>query len=233
MPTVNPSPRTVLTTRYAAALDYARVLHADDVRKGTNIPYLSHLMSVSALVLEHGGSEDQAIAALLHDAAEDHGGDKMLDALHAEFGAVVADIVRACSDSLVEDPSTKAPWIERKKAYLAHLADRRHTPDMVVLVSAADKLHNARAILADYRRYGEALWERFNPAARGAGSCWYYDRLAVVLCERLDPLGSAAAALGSELRRTVDATLREVRGKRPDLDTEMESFDASPDGHPA
>lgn len=223
---MNPSPRPVLTARYTAALDYARVLHAGDVRKGTSIPYLSHLMSVSALVLEHGGTEDQAIAALLHDAAEDHGGEKMLEALHAEFGPNVADIVRACSDSLVEDRSAKAPWVERKRAYLAHLADGEHTPDVVVLVSASDKLHNARAIVADHRRHGEALWTRFNPSAGRAGSCWYYHRLAEVLGTRLAPLGADAVALASELRRTVDVLLAEVGARSADLETEMAAFDA-------
>lgn len=208
---MTPLPRPVLTARYTAALDFVRILHAGDVRKGTTIPYVSHLMSVSALVLEYGGSEDQAIAALLHDAAEDHGGEKMLDAVRAEFGDLVADIVRACSDSLVEDRSTKAPWRERKQAYLSHLADPASTIDAALLVSAADKLHNARAIVADFRRHRDELWNRFNPAAGRDGTCWYYDSLATALGKRLNRLGDDATALAAELRRTVDTLLDETR----------------------
>ncbi len=212
MPHVTNSP--LLTDRYSAAIERARMLHADDLRKGTAIPYLSHLLSVSALVLEHGGTEDQAIAALLHDAAEDHGGQAMLDELRVEFGDVVADIVAACSDSLVEDPTIKAPWWDRKRTYLAHVAQM---PQAAVLVSAADKLHNARAILADYRRHGEALWDRFNPAAGWAGVWWYYSALARELGERLQPLGPEAQALADELRRTVAALHDEVTAVHGDL----------------
>ena len=203
----------ILTARYTAAVERARILHSE-VRKGTTIPYLSHLLSVSALVLEHGGTEDQAIAALLHDAAEDHGGHRMLDIIRAEFGEVVGDIVEACSDSLVEDRTNKAPWWDRKRAYLAHL---QHAPDVAVLVSGADKLHNARAVLADYRRVGERLWGRFNPDADWLGSCWYYGRLADVLSARLESLGDDAQALAAELRRTVDGLHAEVGREHGDL----------------
>lgn len=221
------SPRPVLTARYTAALDYARVLHAGDIRKGTTIPYFAHLMSVSALVLEHGGTEDQAIAALLHDAAEDHGGEKMLDAVRAEFGDLVADIVRACSDSLVEDRSTKAPWRERKQSYLAHIADMSAD---AALVSAADKVHNARAVLADYRRHGDQLWTRFNRDAGCAGVCWYYGGLAQAFRVRLEQcdMSEDARALATELSRTVEALHTEVRsgGSCRDLDQRMRDFDA-------
>jgi (p)ppGpp synthase/HD superfamily hydrolase len=203
----------ILTARYTAAVDRARILHSE-VRKGTTIPYLSHLLSVSALVLEHGGTEDHAIAALLHDAAEDHGGHRMLDIIRAEFGDVVADIVAACSDSLVEDAAAKDPWWDRKREYLLHL---EHSPEEAVLVSGADKLHNARAVLADYRRVGERLWERFNPDAGWLGSCWYYGRLAEVLGGRLEPLGDDARALAAELRRTVEAIHTEVGAAHPDF----------------
>lgn len=222
------SPRPVLTARYTAALDYARVLHAGDIRKGTTIPYFAHLMSVSALVLEHGGSEDHAIAALLHDAAEDHGGEKMLDAVRAEFGDTVAAIVRSCSDSLVEDRSNKAPWCERKQSYLAHIADMSAD---AALVSAADKVHNARAVLADYRRHGDELWTRFNRDAGCAGVCWYYGGLAREFQALLGhpDAGEDARALATELSRTVEALHAEVRrsGDHPELDEQMRSFDAT------
>lgn len=212
----------LVTARYSAAVEVARNLHGADLRKGTRIPYLSHLLSVSALVLEHGGDEDQAIAALLHDAAEDHGGLARIAAIRNEFGDRVGAIVEACSDSLVEDPERKAPWHDRKRAYLAHLAT---TPDDAVIVTAADKLHNARCILSDVRRRGDELWTRFNRDAGHAGVAWYYNGLAVALRPRMTALGSEATALADELERTVAALIDEVRGLHPDLDTEVVRFD--------
>jgi (p)ppGpp synthase/HD superfamily hydrolase len=193
------TPTTFLTERFVRAIDTARALHATDVRKGTRVPYVAHLLAVSAIVLEHGGGEDQAIAALLHDAAEDHGGRARIDAIRAEFGDAVAVIVEACSDSLVANPSSKRPWWDRKIEYLDHLAS---APEEAALVSAADKLHNARAILADYRALGDELWARFNPEAGREGSLWYYERLSQVLSSRLTT--PAGVALAKELRRTVD-----------------------------
>lgn len=190
---------TQLTSRYTRAIDMARVLHAVDARKGTTIPYFAHLMSVSAIVLEHGGDEDQAIAALLHDAGEDHGGTARIDAIRTEFGDTVADIVAACSDSLTHDRNDKPPWRQRKAAYLEHLA---HEPLRAVLVSAADKLHNARSIVTDYRSLGDDLWQRFNADAGRAGTLWYYRSLCTTLAPRL--AGTPAAALADELVRTVD-----------------------------
>lgn len=217
----NPSNPPV-TPRYSAAVELARDLHAADLRKGTTIPYLSHLISVSALVLEHGGDEDQAIAALLHDAAEDHGGVATVERIGADYGPRVASIVEACSDSLVEDPETKAPWHDRKVAYLAHLAT---TPDDAVIVTAADKLHNARCILSDVRRLGDELWARFNRDSGHAGVAWYYRGLAQALRPRLDRLDAGAMALADELERTVAAILDEVRRLHPDLDAEMARFE--------
>jgi (p)ppGpp synthase/HD superfamily hydrolase len=197
VPDASPDHVTQLTSRYTRAVDVARVLHAADVRKQTPIPYLAHVLSVSAIVLEHGGTEDQAIAALLHDAAEDHGGQARADAIRAEFGDTVADIVIACSDSLVEDAGDKAPWWQRKVAYLDELAEE---PVDAALVSAADKLHNARSILADYLVKGDELWSRFNSAAGRGGSLWYYARLAEILTERL--AGTSGVTLAAELERT-------------------------------
>jgi len=194
-------PSALLSDRFTRAVDYARVVHAGDVRKGTGVPYLAHLLSVSALVLEGGGDEDQAIAALLHDAAEDHGGWPRLDALSAEFGPSVAAIVEACSDSLAEDPSKKRPWWERKVCYLRQL-ESEHA--RAALISCADKLHNARAVLADYRVEREELWKKFNADAGRRGQLWYYRRVAEILPVRLGPVGRNRHPLGAELIRTVD-----------------------------
>lgn len=170
---------THLGPAFEDALHYALIAHGDQTRKSTKIPYIAHLLAVSALVLEAGGSEVQAIAALLHDAAEDCGGQPRLDDIRHRFGPKVAAIVKACSDSLVENPAEKAPWKKRKTRYLAHL---RKANDDVLLVSAADKLHNVRAILEDLRIHGASVWERFN-AGRG-DQLWYYDELAKVFCDR-------------------------------------------------
>jgi (p)ppGpp synthase/HD superfamily hydrolase len=157
--------RDMLTERFEAALVLAVQLHAGQVRKGSPVPYVSHLLAVTSLVLEHGGGEDEAIAALLHDAVEDQGGGATRARIAGRFGERVATIVDGCSDT---DVMPKPPWRERKEAHLAHL---RHASPSVRLVVAADKLHNTRALIADYRQRGEATWARF----RGGrdGSLWY------------------------------------------------------------
>ena len=160
----------MLSTRFDEALVYASQLHRDQLRKGTQIPYVSHLLAVTASVLEHGGTEDEAIAALLHDAVEDQGGPETREEIRERFGEEVAAIVDGCSDT---DTLPKPPWCERKSAYIAHVVE---APRSVRLVSTADKLHNARAILADYRVIGEPLWDRFNGGRNG--TLWYYRALA-------------------------------------------------------
>lgn len=162
----------MLTSRFDDAFQYAHELHRDQRRKGTSIPYISHLMAVAGFVLEHGGSEDQGIAGLLHDAPEDQGGEATLREIRARFGDAVGDIVADCTDSWT-DP--KPPWRARKEAYIARLPHK--APDSL-LVSLADKTHNAEAILWDYRKYGENLWSRFNGGADGTR--WYYNALAEV-----------------------------------------------------
>jgi (p)ppGpp synthase/HD superfamily hydrolase len=157
------------------ALRYAAQVHADDVRTGTTIPYLSHLLSVAALVMEDGGDETQVIAALLHDAAEDDGGEERLSDIEQRFGSQVADIVRECSDSLRPEEVEKEDWAVRKGAYLAHLGDQ---PVPVLRVSLADKLHNARCILADYRQIGDGLWSRFS-GGRGGTLSYSHDLVEV------------------------------------------------------
>lgn len=158
-----------LGPRFDEALAYASELHRTQVRKGTEIPYVAHLLSVAAMVIEHGGKEDEAIAALLHDAIEDQGGEATRVVIAQKFGEAVAEIVVGCTDSFT-DP--KPPWEERKKAYLAALPTK---PRAVRLVSTCDKLHNARAILNDYRNEGPYVWKRFTGGRDG--TLWYYREL--------------------------------------------------------
>ena len=158
---------------------YAHQVHQNQRRKSTGIPYIAHILGVAALAIEYGATEDEAIGALLHDAAEDGGGEATLAEIRARFGDAVADIVLGCSDSLVEDPEEKLPWRERKENYLAHL---EHASASVCLVSAADKLHNVRSIMRDYREHGEDIWERFQ--GRRDGTLWYYETVADTLLRR-------------------------------------------------
>lgn len=190
-----------LSERFDDALTYASTLHRTQRRKGTDIPYVSHLLAVTGLVLEAGGDEDEAIAALLHDGAEDQGGLSTLRAIRERFGDRVGEIVAECSDTFEEK---KPAWKERKEAYIAHLAE---TSPSGLLVSCADKLHNARAILTDYRALGDDLWSRFN--AGQDEILWYYRALV----DRYGTL-SAPARLVAELDRVV-GTLEALAGARP------------------
>lgn len=165
-------PNVRLSARYFEAVAYASGLHAGQTRKETTIPYVAHLLGVSSLVLEALGDEDQAIAALLHDAAEDCGGEPRLQEIDSMFGPRVASIVRGCSDSLVQDPKNKLDWKKRKEDYIKHLDDADFD---VILVSCADKLHNARAIWTDVQRDGVETMKRFN--APDAEIAWYYTSL--------------------------------------------------------
>ena len=152
-----------LSERFVHAVEYARILHIER-RKGSDIPFMAHLLGVASLVMGEAGqvpfpvTEDMVIAAILHDAVEDHGGALRLEDIRHNFGADVARMVEGLSDTLVEDAHEKEPWEQRKKAYLARL---RNEPPDVQLISAADKLYNARAILDDYRKIGAAVWTRF------------------------------------------------------------------------
>jgi len=155
----------VLSDRFDRAFAYANLVHRDQRRKGTESPYVSHLIAVASTVLENGGDEDEAIAALLHDAVEDQGGRPRLEEIRRQFGQRVAEIVEGCSDSLAEDPTAKDPWSERKERYHARM---RETNDAsVLLVSVADKLHNASATLRDLRREGAGVWNRFSRGRDG------------------------------------------------------------------
>src|SRR3977135_4044833 len=152
------------------AFRYAAEKHAGQTRKQSAVPYLSHLMAVASLVLEAGGDEDMAIAALLHDVVEDCGGMPRLREVRKQFGSPVAKIVEGCTDSFVEP---KPEWLERKKKDLREV---KHADAETRLVSAADKLHNVRTILADYRRDGESVWKRFS--GKREGTLWYYRALS-------------------------------------------------------
>jgi (p)ppGpp synthase/HD superfamily hydrolase len=159
----------LLTERFEAALVYTTRLHAKQCRKSSNVPYVAHLLGVTSLVLEDGGEENEAIAALLHDAVEDQGGLETLDEIRHRFGTEVAEIVKALTDAYT-DP--KPPWRERKEAYLASI---RSASPAAIRVSLADKVYNARSILRDVRLEGESVWERFNGGK--TGTLWYYRRL--------------------------------------------------------
>ena len=172
-----------LTERFDNALQFAHGVHRSQPRKDTTIPYVSHLLSVAGLVLESGGDEDLAIAALLHDAvedAEDMSGEEMSDRIRAKFGDRVADIVDGCSDAKSSPGGSKPPWRSRKEAYLEHL---RSATNDVLRVSIADKVHNARSIATDQDRFGEELWKRFSSTSEE--SRWYYTSLRDIYKERI------------------------------------------------
>ena len=164
------TPKDHLTERFDEALVYASCIHRDQRRKGADIPYVSHLLGVAAIAIENGATEDQAIAALLHDAVEDQGGAERLQDIRSRFGEQVARIVADCTDS---DTEPKPPWRARKEAYLASLS---HKPAASLEVSIADKTHNAGAIVADLHVHGEQVWTRFTGAKDG--SLWYYRALS-------------------------------------------------------
>jgi (p)ppGpp synthase/HD superfamily hydrolase len=188
-----------LSPIFEQALHYAVLIHAGQKRKGTEIPYLAHLLGVASIALEYGADEDEAIAALLHDAGEDAGGHGRIEDIRVRFGASVADIVQSCTDSEV---LPKPDWHKRKEDYIAHVA--KASPS-ARFVSASDKLHNARAILRDYRAQGDALWSRFN--GKKEGTLWYYRSLVEAFKkansgEQVKKVG--LADLVEELNRVVD-----------------------------
>lgn len=181
----------MLSSRFDTALVFAAAHHRMQRRKGSELPYVAHVLAVSALAIEHGASEDEAIAALLHDAMEDQG--VRFEELEKLFGRAVAEIVRGCSDAEV---IPKPPWRERKEKYIAHLGS---ASESVRLVSMCDKLHNARSILSDLRLHGEALWSRFTGGREG--SLWYYR--ALLEAYRIAGTTTATRPLLDELERTL------------------------------
>lgn len=197
-----------LTGRFSEALVFAAALHRDQRRKGGGIPYIAHLLAVCATVLEHGGDEDEAIAALLHDGPEDQGGAATLDTIGRLFGDRVRSIVAGSSDTF---ESPKPPWEQRKRAYIEHLSGDG-TPRSVILVSAADKLHNLVSTVDDVEADGPAVWERFNSSAEQ--QLWYYRSLSEVYQSRLG--GRLAAAVAAQVERLEAAiALPPQAGGRP------------------
>jgi (p)ppGpp synthase/HD superfamily hydrolase len=205
-----------LSDKFNDALVYAARLHREQPRKGKDIPYVGHLLGVASLVLESGGDEEMGIAALLHDAVEDQGGQPRLEEIRTLFGAKVARIVHGCTDSDEIDPDCKAPWCERKEKYIAHV-EHKADPE-VRLVSAADKVHNARAILSDHYEIGDGVFDRFS--GKKQGTLWYYRALvdAFRAAEARDHHPEDAAAHGrqrlmKELSRVVDELERRCGGR--------------------
>jgi (p)ppGpp synthase/HD superfamily hydrolase len=180
-----------LSPLFEEALQFALAAHRDHLRKGTQVPYVSHLLAVASVVLDYGGDEHEAIAALLHDSVEDRGVDP--EDIRRRFGDRVANIVVACSDSVEKDPNKKADWRLRKETYLRHLET---APSPVLLVSAADKLHNARSIIKDFMDVGQKIWKRFKGGKDG--SLWYYSSIVEILKKR-----GEHRLLVDELARTV------------------------------
>lgn len=178
------------------ALALSAELHRHQFRKARNVPYVAHLWSVAALVLEHGGDDRQVAAALLHDAAEDQGGEAVLSRIAAELDDDVARLVRELSDSLVDTTTgeAKEPWEARKRAYIASLAD---ADDRVLLISACDKLHNLRSLLSDRRELGESVWTHFTNVDPEV-HYWYYGSLIEAFRDRIPP------ALADELAETIE-----------------------------
>jgi GTP pyrophosphokinase len=179
----------MLSDRFTDALTFATQLHAKQTRKGGGVPYIAHLLGVASIALEHGANENEAIAALLHDAIEDQGGAATREEIRRRFGNTVTEIVDGCTES---DLTPKPPWIERKQAYIAHIPEASPS---VRLVSASDKLHNARSVLNDYRILGDAVWERFQGGKEG--TLWYYHSLVEVF------RSTGSTPLIDELERTV------------------------------
>jgi (p)ppGpp synthase/HD superfamily hydrolase len=180
----------ILSSRFNEALTYVAALHAQQRRKVSGEPYLAHLLAVTAIALEHGGNEDEAIAALLHDAVEDQGGEDTLEEIRRRFGQTVAEIVAGCSDTMI---SPKPPWRQRKEAHIAHL---REASPSVRLVVAADKLHNVASLMREYRRRGDSLWPVFHGGRDG--TFWYYRAVTDVLKQ------AAATPIVEDLDRAVE-----------------------------
>lgn len=184
----------IFSDRFSEALGFAIGLHNDQARKGTKTPYMAHLLAVTAIVLENGGDEDQAIGALLHDAAEDKGGGvKTFLEIQKRFGGRVSRIVQACSDSVLAEGQEKAAWQPHKETYIKFIQEKAAD---AIMVSLADKIHNARAILSDYREIGETLWQRFKGGRDG--TLWYYRALV----EAFKPVGPERMV--NELKQTVE-----------------------------
>ena len=192
----------MLSERFTDALTFATHLHANQTRKGGSVPYIAHLLGVASIALEYGANEDEAIAALLHDAIEDQGGEATRQEIRRRFGDTVTEIVDGCTDS---DTTPKPPWRQRKEAYIAHIPKASNS---VLLVSAADKLYNARSILNDYRLLQDAVWDRFKGGKDG--TLWYYRTLVDAFRSTgSNPLIDELERVVSELDSLVNSAISE------------------------
>ena len=185
----------MLTDKFSKAVSVANYAHYDQTRKGTAIPYIAHPLAVASLAIEYGATEDQAIAALLHDAIEDGGAEYKQVILEA-FGESVLAMVQGCTDGVPNANGEKADWWDRKTAYLAHL---EQASDDVLLVSGADKLHNARSIVIDLQEIGPAVFERFKAGMKG--TLWYYRTLSDVFAKRNSPMAKQLEAAVSQMEK--------------------------------
>lgn len=183
------SPDPALSPRYSDALQFCFEIHVRQRRKGGEVPYVSHLLAVSALVMEQGGNEDEAIGALLHDSAEDCGGRPMLEQVRQRFGEDVAAIVEGCTDSFAKSPDNKEDWRPRKERYLEHL---RHADHSTLLVAACDKFHNLSNTVRDVRAGGAKTWAKFNTGS--TEQIWYHSQCTEIV-------EAAGLPIGRELRR--------------------------------
>ena len=190
----------MLTERVAKALALAVQANDGQKRKGTDIPYVAHPMGVASIALDYGATEDQAIAALLHDVLED-GGPQFVSVIREGFGEAVLAIVEGCTDGVPDAQGRKADWKERKRSYLDHLET---AADEIILVSGADKLHNARAIVSDLQSVGPTVFDRFS--AGRDGTLWYYRQLAKILSGRRAPMAMQFDATVAEMERLAEVT---------------------------
>ena len=195
------------SSRLAEAFAYAEEIHRGQARRKTEAPTLSHLMAVASLVMENGGDEDQAIAALLHDGPEDCGGRAILERIRERFGDLVAALVEDCTDTM---ESPKPDWQTRKRKYLDHLET---VGDKSLLISICDKVHNARSLVAGYRQEGDAFWDRFTATPRQ--TLWYYTTLLEIFRRRRNP---QIEPLISQLGRSVRQLQEAIQGTGARLD---------------
>ena len=186
-----------MTDRFSIAVAFANSLHCHQRRKGNGCPFIAHLLAVASLVIEAGGSEDECIAALLHDAVEDQGGSPTAIEIRRRFGDRVADIVEACT----EDPAWGTTWIKRKSAAIRNVASADAS---ALLVISADKLHNARSLAAAYRKLGDRVWQRFHGGREG--TLWYFRAMT----------DSIARAGGSPLQGELEHAVRDLEGLASD-----------------
>jgi len=229
-------PVTILTSKFDRALTMVRSLQNGEARKGGGtVPYLAHSIGVSALVLEYGGTEDQVIAGLLHDVAEDNGGERMIHVIAAEFEGKIASYVEHLSDSLVENSEDKEAWYPRKTKYINSYKEKRAD---VLLISAADKLHNVRAMLNDHKSVGRELWSRFDRKVEAplefkrTQQLWYQTELLKVITENLRGVLPYGERLARDLHDELELLKQSICAKESisidQLNAEIEAFTGQP-----